>query len=237
MRKFSVALLDDHLAEIGSLKQILLQDDRFRISGELDDARKLADFLRQQPVDLLFTDIHMPGLDGFSMVEALVEPPRIVFVSSYPQYAIASFDYKPLFFLSKPLEEEKILRCLEIAYETLTGQIQSNPYLFIRVNQNRTYQKVFIQDILFIESVGEYQQVHLSNGEKLLTYKRLKELIQELPEPCFLQIHRSYAINFHHLQSMLSDQVVMSNNQSIPVSRSKRKLLLSCYEEFLNSQH
>lgn len=90
---------------------------------------------------------------------------------------------------------------------------------------------------MYIESVGEYQQLHLTNGDKLLTYKRLKELVLELPEPCFKQVHRSYAVNLHHIKALLSDQIVVSNNDTLPVSRTNRKKLLRSYEDFMNTHH
>lgn len=85
MRKFSVALVDDHLEEINLLKQVIALDKRFRIAGEFHTAQQLYTYLSDHAIDLLFTDIHMPDLDGFSMIDALEQPPKLVFVSSYPR--------------------------------------------------------------------------------------------------------------------------------------------------------
>lgn len=236
MKNFSIVLLDDKPEEVRLLKQLILQDERFHLSGQLTDALKLPDFLSQHPTDVLFTDIQMPGIDGFTTLSRLVYPPRVVFVSSFPDYAVDSFDYQPLYFLTKPLQEEKVLRCLEITANTLNGEKGINPYIFIRINQHRVFQKIYTKEIMYIESAGEYQQFHMQNGEKLLTYKRLKELMQELPDLVFVQIHRSYAINFDYLTSILSDSVVMKDGRELSVSRTKRKALMDNYNLFINQQ-
>lgn len=236
MKNFSIVLLDDKPEEVRLLKQLILRDERFQLSGQLTDAIKLPDFLRQHPADVLFTDIQMPSIDGFTTLSKLENPPRVVFVSSFPDYAVDSFDYQPLYFLTKPLQEEKVLRCLEITANTLNGDKNVNPYIFIRINQHRVYQKVFTKEIMYIESAGEYQQFYMQNGEKLLTYKRLKELMQELPGQGFAQIHRSYAINFNFLAAMLSDSVIMKDGRELSVSRSKRKALLDSYNSFIQQQ-
>lgn len=232
MKKIIAGIVDDQLDELTLLKQHLVNDIRFDVGLELDNARKLEGVLKQQPVDILFTDIHMPGLDGFAMLDKIDEPPKVVFVSSYPEYAIDSFDYEPLYFLPKPLEEERILRCLEKTAAHFSGNHDEEEYIFIRNNQIRALQKVYLRDIIYIESKAEYQHIHLINDTDVLTYKRLKDLIQELPEPCFFQIHRSFAINLHHLHRVGRDEVTLTNDIHLPVSRSKRSDFEKAVEVF-----
>ena len=136
------------------------------------------------------------------------------------------------FFLTKPCEEEQIRECLAIAKDHFDGISSDEAYLFVRVNQLRAFQKVKLKDILYIQSAGEYQQIHLQDGTNLLTYKRMKEFIQELPEACFVKVHRSYAVNMHHIEEVLSDTVKMSSEEFIPVSRSNRKKLLKALKNF-----
>lgn len=232
MKPIAVGILDDQLEEVGLLKEVLETHPRFTLIGEVSSPHELPSFIRQNPIDLLFSDIQMPGLNGFTLLKQLNHRPKIVFVSSYPKYAVDSFSLQPLFFLTKPLQEEKIQECLSIAQDHFDGISNEEAYIFVRVNQLRAFQKVYLKEILYIQSAGEYQQIFLQDGSNLLTYKRMKEFIQELPQACFVKVHRSYAVNMHHIQEVLSDTVKMSSEEFIPVSRSNRQKLLKALKNF-----
>lgn len=219
-----VIVLDDIPEQVDILVSILRKDERFELAGCFQHPRDALPILHNQEVDLICSDVEMPGLGGFDFIRTLEHKPEVIFVSAYPEYAIQSFEFEPLHFLPKPLEMEAVLQALERAYLRIRERKeQVKPFIFIKSGYSE-YHKVDLDTIIMVEGSREYLNVYTTDG-KLLTNKRLKEMERELAAPEFLRIHRSYIINTNHIVSINAAEVVMKDDIVVPLGQPYRKEL------------
>ena len=220
----STLILDDRTEDVAELSEMLKADARFRVVGEYTDPLSASRSNDLSKVDLIFTDIEMPGIDGLSYLRTLQTKPHVVVISAFPKYALSSFEFEPVHFLVKPLEPEGILTAMERAFRRITapGIPQALDFIFVRTDQGR-FDRVPYSDLKYVTGDKEYQRLFLVGKQNPLhTYKRLKQLLEELPGDRFIQVHKSHIVNVTHISSVSRHQLVMSDGKSLPVGETYR---------------
>ncbi|OCX54285.1 hypothetical protein BEL04_08485 [Mucilaginibacter sp. PPCGB 2223] len=159
--------------------------------------------LHEQPVDVMFLDIQMPGITGLSFLKSLKNPPKVIFTTAYADHAVEAFELEALDYLLKPITFERFLKSVQKAVPQKEGQEISssrqdeNPYLFLKVNKRLV--KVGHADIIYVEALGDYLKI-FTPTQTLVTYMTLNKLEALLPAAKFARIHRSTIINLDHIQ-------------------------------------
>src|SRR5262245_2994629 len=114
-------IVDDERLAVKRLTRLLEATGRVQIAGSTSDPEAAVDFLRSQPVDVLFLDIQMPGLTGFELLDRLDTPPRVIFTTAFDRYALNAFAVNSIDYLLKPIEPERLEHALD-KLERLRGQ-------------------------------------------------------------------------------------------------------------------
>jgi len=172
--------------------------------------------------DMIFLDIELQMLNGVEVGKKIRnelnnETTQIVYISGKDSYAMELFDLRPLNFLIKPLQEEKIEAVVRKAIELIGRGKQ-----FFEFKSGRTKSKIPIKDILYFESEGK--KVRLSIQDDVFEfYGKLAEIEQQLENKDFLPIHKSYLVNYYHVVEYQYDYVKMSNKIILPISQQQRK--------------
>jgi DNA-binding LytR/AlgR family response regulator len=209
-------ILKKHIAEVGVLE----------LAGDCSNAVEAISFLQSNPVDLLFLDIQMPHILGTSFIRTLKNPPRVVFTTAYRKYAVEGFDLNAVDFLLKPIGFERFLQAVNKVMQmnipvggnnVLNEGIsdQSHPFLYFRVDRKMV--KVFLEDILFIESLKDYVKV-ITTTRSLISKQSISALEEMLPKDGFVRVHRSYIIAINKIDSFNSDTLEI-NKRQIPIGR------------------
>jgi len=189
-----------------------------------DEARKVVD---QQSVDLIFLDIRMPGMSGLEFARSLTDGPLVIFVTAFPEHAVEGFELEAVDYLVKPFSLERFHQAVNRVKYLLEvenrHQVPTEPTLLIKADK-KLYRLPF-QTILYLEAFGDYVKVHTTRTKPLLTKDTLKHLENQLPEPSFIRIHRSYIIALNAIQYVEGNQVSI-NDQLLPVSEPHRKGLM-----------
>ena len=182
-------------------------------------------FSRIKPglVDLLFLDIQMPGLTGLELLRSLTFKPPVIIVSAYSEYALEGFNLDVIDYLLKPVLFERFLKAVGKISNNNNAQVEednrvdaADPYLYFRVNRETI--KVFLKDILWIESLKDYVKIKTTRRE-LVTYQRISSLEQKLPGSLFLRIHRSFIIAKDKVEATTNTHVRISSQQ-LPIGKS-----------------
>ena len=178
--------------------------------------------------DLLYLDIEMGAINGVEVGKQLRKVYKnydieIVYISANDGYDRQLFDVQPLHFIAKPIEPSVVIQDLELAIER--GKFFSG---FFQYKKSHTIYKIPIREIIYFESFNREIKMVTTKGEEFF-YSSLNEIIANLANHQFQQIHRSYLINYHHAIIFRYSEVVMSNETVLPISKSKR-------EEFRNLQ-
>ena len=183
--------------------------------------------LKQHEVDLLFLDIQMPRMTGFDFLRTLENPPTVIITTAYRDYAIESYEFDVVDFLLKPIFFDRFLKAInkvfsrkgvEAEHSQEQGAIDSfeNVYMYFKVDREMV--KVFLKEILWIESMKDYVKIKTQNQGQLVTYQRISYLEDKLPETHFLRIHRSFIINRKHISSFNTTSVTIAG-KIFPIGR------------------
>ena len=226
-------IIDDENTARAIVKQLCSKILELDLIEEFDNAIDAIKFLNQQQIDLVFLDIHMPGFSGIDFVQTLKNPPHIVLTTSDTNFAIQSYEYDCIVdYLVKPILQERfeksiqkvknnMLKASNETSKTKEGSV-SNEDLYINID--RRLIKLKLHEILVIEAKGDYIDVK-TEKKTYHVHTTLKKMKEKLPEKTFLQIHRSYIINFTKIVD-IEDNSVLIEKQVIPISRSNRPELM-----------
>ena len=197
------------------------------LKGVFKDAILATEFLRQESVDLIFLDIHLPKLKGMAFLRTLINPPAVIVTTAYNQYAVEGFALNVTDYLLKPIEFERFLVAVTkvqsgkrvIAPEVEKGDTKD--YLFLNVQKKKV--KISFADILYVESQREYVKVVTTKKEHLSKIST-GEIESLLPSNLFKRVHRSFIVALSKIESYTAEEIEI-NGVSIPVGRDYKHVL------------
>ena len=228
----SCLVVDDEPVARKGMAGYVEQTPFLSLSGACKSALEANDFLRRQPVDLLFLDIQMPDLTGTEFLRSLEHPPAVIFTTAYREYAIEGFELNALDYLVKPISFQRFLKAANKAlshFEMLRQTPLPQPpapstgidHFFIK--SDGQYIKIKLEDVLYFESEKDYMFIY-TEQKRYLTLLSLKQLERELPPDRFLRVHRSYVVSLGKVDSVDGNELVIKGKR-IPVSRSLQDLI------------
>ena len=169
--KISCVITDDEPLARKGLRGYVDKTDFLELRGVFEDAFQLSEFMRANPVDLLFLDIQMPDFTGIEFFKTLKNPPKVIFTTAFEQYAIEGFELEVMDYLLKPISYERFLKATLKAKAYFTSKSQRDTdYLFVKANGK--LEKIILSDVLFIEGMENYVAIHLVDN-KIITIRPL----------------------------------------------------------------
>lgn len=209
----AVQLLQDHIGKVPFLE----------LKAVCFDAMEAMAFLKQQQADVLFLDINMPRLSGLELAAMLPAGQKIIFTTAYSEYALDSFEYHVIDYLLKPITFKRFIQAVNKLAPPATAsvtQVQDTAGDFIFIKSGRQVHKLEYSRILYLEAMKEYVSIHMQD-EKLLVYKRMKEMEMVLPAG-FVRIHNSFIINLAHTRQVNGSTAEVAGRE-LPVSSGYRE--------------
>lgn len=216
--KIKCVIIDDEPIARKGLRSYIQKIDFLTLTGECENALQLNELLKQQSPDLLFMDIEMPYINGIDFLSDIQNPPKIVITSAYEQYALKGYELNVADYLLKPISFERFLKAANKLHEQILKEQEciSEPYLFIKTD--KLLKKININDILFIESMGNYIRIQTPTSRET-TCSSLKKLWDVLPENQFMQVHRSYLVQTSKVEAIEGNRLVIGTHK-IPIARN-----------------
>lgn len=221
-------IIDDEPLAREGLEKYVQQIDFLALKGICKNALQANLILQQEPIDLIFLDIEMPGLSGLELLKSLPHAPFVIFTTAYPQYALDGYQFNAIDYLVKPISFERFLQAINKAWRLLarqhTGAASQQEHAFIFVKTDKRLVKLSIEDILFIEGMQNYIVIHTAQ-EKLMILAPLKNILDLLPADTFLQIHKSYIVSINKVEAIEGNELILPNHK-IPISARMRPQVL-----------
>jgi DNA-binding LytR/AlgR family response regulator len=195
-----------------------------------ENAFDATDILQQQPIDLLFTDIQMPKINGIEMIRSLPNPPLVIFATAFPDYAIEGFELDVVDYLVKPFAFERFLKAVNKARNNILqkkqepARTQAQPVSHFFVKDGYKLSKILFDDIYYIEGMKDYVKI-VTKQKNVVTYMRMKNIEASLPSNLFVRIHKSYIVQTSAIRSIMGNTAELINNESIIISKQYKQEL------------
>jgi DNA-binding LytR/AlgR family response regulator len=179
--------------------------------------------------EVLFLDIDMPGINGLQLREQLLHIPACIFVTSYPDYAVESFEKAALDFLVKPIKAERFAKTMERLKEYITVRQKAQlldhtleaDTIFIKDGLSQV--RVQVHEIIYLEALNNYTSI-VTQSRKHMVLTTLGNLIKEKPFNNFVRVHRSYAVQKSLIKKVSFGEVLVGNI-NLPVGRTYKDAL------------
>lgn len=231
--KISCIIIDDEPNALALLEGYIEKIPSLELKGKFYDGVEALEFLKKHSIDVIITDIQMPLLTGFELADILPRNQKFVFVTAYAEHALNSFSFHVIDYLLKPITfkrfSQAVFKIEALAgIETIAPATPTSHETFLFAKSGRQIVKINFDDILYIKGEKEYVNIQLKN-EKLLIYKRMKEMEALLPAQ-FKRVHISYIVNTQHIQKVVMNQVQIGNAK-IPVSDTYRDAFMRYLDE------
>lgn len=220
-------IVDDNKIARTTMKQLASQVKDIVVVGECPNAMAAYNLLQEQPVDLVFLDIEMPGMTGLELTKNLGnKKPIIIFTTSKKEYAAEAFDLNVADYIVKPVTPARFIQAVDKAREVLqsnTEEFKLNDEEFIFIRDSNIVRRLKLEDILFAEAMGDY--VKLYTPQKFYAiHTTLKAVEERLPASKFIKVHRSYIVALTKIDT-IQDGALVVNGKPVPVADAYRAAL------------
>jgi len=226
MSKIKCIIVEDEPLAVKVLSDYVLQVQFLELLGTFKDAILATHFLRNNNIDLIFLDIHLPKLKGMAFLKTLTTPPAIIITTAYHQYAVEGFELNVTDYLLKPFDFERFLTAVNkvkagrTQLQGLNSSSEVKDFIFLNVQKKKV--KIYFSDILYIESQREYVKI-VTPKKVFLSKISTKEIESLLPAELFKRIHRSFIIALNKIESYNSETVEI-NGVSVPIGRDYKNI-------------
>ncbi|MDE5754287.1 MAG: LytTR family DNA-binding domain-containing protein [Oscillospiraceae bacterium] len=199
---------------------------------EFSSGKALLNSFQTKPYDLVFLDIEMPEMDGFSLAGQLRqqnEDVSIVFVTGHKEYAIDGYGYNALRYLLKPVKEKEVHEILEYVLE------KQNNKKFIWLTNRDGRQRVKISDIVSIEAHNQNLIFNTISGS-IEIRDNINRYEKELKSDGFFRLHRSYLVSLAKITKISEKEVMVADKFRVPIARTKKREFQDAFFSFVNQE-
>ncbi len=216
-------ILRDYIAEVSDLHLIAVCRDVMTASG----------YLRSHKIDVLFVDIHLPKIKGIDFVKTIQNQYHVILTTAYDQYAIEGYNLNVVDYLLKPIEFSRFLQAIQkikkndpTTVEHIDVSTRKDSFHFFNVDKRQV--KVYLDDILYIESLKEYVKIHTPQ-QYLVTKLQIGEFESLLSSSNLLRVHKSFIINLEKVTAYSANAIEIGDHE-IPIGRTYKELIMKHFK-------
>lgn len=222
-------VVDDSKIARETIKLLIDQFSFLNLVKECESPVEAFEYLKREPVDLVFLDVEMPGMSGIDLLKTLDTNPIIILVSSKVDYAVEAFELNVVDYLLKPLTLPRFMVAVTKARELFENKdpkqvlnASNKEYIFVR--SGGLLIKIKLENIQYIQAIGDY--VNIFTTEKRHTvHITLKNIEDKLPSDKFFRLHRSYLVSLNHIDN-IEENSAYTGKHPLPIAGQFKKELL-----------
>jgi DNA-binding LytR/AlgR family response regulator len=210
-----------------AMKQLISHSKELELVQECANALEAYNIINKECVNLIFLDIEMPGMTGLELIKNLgSKSPLIIFSTAKKDYAVEAFELNVVDYLVKPVTTSRFLQSVEKAMDAFASnkqEVKVEEQEFVFIKDNGILKRINVDDILYLEAMGDYVKVHTAQKFHVL-HATLKSIEEKLPSSKFLRVHRSYIVSLNKIDS-IHEAVISMPKANIPVADTYRNTL------------
>jgi len=236
-------LVDDEMNALEALEWKLNRYiDTVEIISKCNTPAEAIQRIEKEKPDLVFLDIEMPEMDGFTLLKRLsYRDFDLIFTTAHDEFALKAIKVSAIDYLLKPIDKDELITAiskvntarkgnkLEDKLESLFTNLSTNKLDKINISADGKIYLLEKNDVVMLKSDKSYTTLFLESGKEILVSKTLKEVEKKFDYPEFFRVHNSYLINMNHVKEFLRSmggELIMSNGMSASISRNKKAELL-----------
>jgi two-component system, LytTR family, response regulator len=212
--------IDDEPSGLQLIKAYVERIPSLRLVQVFADALSAVQFIKDNPVELVFLDLQIRDVNGIGAVKSMSEKPMLIYTTEYKKFALEGFELEAVDYLVKPFNFERFTKGVSKAEELYKYKASLNTKDdFLYVYSEYKQVKINLDDVEFIESLEDHIRIHLTEGKPILTLTSLKNIIPRLPSHRFQRVHRSYVVAINKIKAFTNRKVTLEKAE-VPVSES-----------------
>jgi len=231
----SVIAIDDEPLALQLIADYIQKTPDLILAGQFENPLEAARFVSLNQVDIVFTDIQMPGLNGIEFTRSMVNGPVVIFTTAFEKYALEGFKLDVADYLLKPFTYEEFLTALHKAERMIRSVskpgdevLSNNEFLFLKSDYK--IKRIDFRNIIYIEGLKEYVKVYVTHSDKpVISLSSLKILETKLPAGRFMRVHRSFIVNLEKIDTIDRSRIVFGKKY-IPIGDQYKDR----FQEFLD---
>ncbi|HYW46693.1 MAG TPA: LytTR family DNA-binding domain-containing protein [Bryobacteraceae bacterium] len=246
----TTVVVDDEQLACDELSYLLKDFPEIEVMGSARNGLQAVELIRKLEPELVFLDVHMPGLDGMGVVRQLREKgeqlPHIIFVTAYDQYAVEAFRLEAMDYLLKPVDKNRLAETIDRARrviqekkapEPASAKTQAAPRTKLLVRSNNRNFIVDASDVIYATIDNGLITLVTTNLEGQSNYRTIEDLQANLDRDLFWRVHRSYLVNINRIKEVVpwfksSYQLRLDDRKhtEVPVSRVQTRRLRELFK-------
>lgn len=229
---FKCIIVDDEPPATRILKNYVEKVSFLEEVRIFNDSLKALEFLNSNKVDVIFLDIQMPQLTGLQLSRIISKDVKVIFTTAYRDFALEGFELNAVDYLLKPIAFERFYQAVSKLNSDVKTEVVNNStaeFIFIKTDGKNKFQKLLLNDILYVESLQNYVCIHTSK-QQIVTHSSLKNVIESLPENDFIQIHKSYVVALKQIESTDSFSVFI-NSKELPIGATFKDVFFELIDQ------
>jgi two-component system, LytTR family, response regulator LytT len=224
----TVVAIDDEPLALQLIADYIQKTPELMLAGQFENPLEAAQFISTNHIDIVFTDIQMPGLTGIEFTKSMVNGPVVIFTTAFEKYALEGFKLDIADYLLKPFTYEEFLTSVHKAERLLRSinkpsddVLSNNEFLFLKSDYK--IKRINYRNIIYIEGLKEYIKVYTMHSDKpVLSLSSLKNLETKLPSDKFMRVHRSFIVNLEKIDTIDRSRIVFGK-KFIPIGDQYRE--------------
>ena len=218
-------IVDDEPAAHYVLANYIKQNPQLELVFQGYNGIEAMDYLRENPVDLMFLDINMPEISGMELLKIIPTHPKTILTTAYSEYALESYDYGVIDYLLKPIYFPRFLKAVDrfFATESTKAKTEETIVNSVSVKVDGYFMDIELDQLLFAQSFGNYVKLHTVKRTYLASITT-SEFEKCLPEKNFMRIHKSYIVALDKIEATDKDFVVIKN-EKLPIGITYKREL------------
>ena len=199
--------IDDEPLALKIIAHFCSQVDYISLEKTFTKTDEALNHLTKFPADLLFLDIQMPGKNGLDFYRMLDPEVMVIFTTAYSEYAVEGFNVNAIDYLLKPFSFERFLTAVVKASKEKKARQSTTAHNHLLIRADYKLHRLEFDDILLIEGLDDYIRIHLKGKTPITARLSMKSILEKLPSPDFIRVHRSYIIPVKKVKSIYNKTI------------------------------